>query len=143
MFATYEWFKLPFRLDSDISIWRGVEVMLNASWLLVTAEHDGEDLPRTFLLTGTTDLLKFVENADMGRLTGVRIVSPPRLSPTSDWAFLSVCRVERELRSVDGAALSAVLTGQDGQRYGGVLIQPIERDDSELVLLVELPVDAM
>ena len=142
MFATHEPFKLPFQLDEDSTIWRGIEVMMNAPWLLVTIEDEVEEVTRTFLLTGMNDLLGFVENSTMGRLTGVKAVIPPRLSPTRDWAFLSICRIERELRSVDGALPSAVLTATDGRRYGGFLIQPIERDDSDLILLVELPMAA-
>ncbi len=137
MFATYEPFKFPLQFGDDSTIWRGVEIMLNTPWLLATLEDD-EDVPRTFLLKGPDDLLQVVQKSDLGKLTGVRLVLPPEVSPTSDWAFVSVCRVERELRSIDGAIPSAVLTSVDGRRYGGFPIAPTERKDSDLVLLVDL-----
>lgn len=142
MFATYEPFKFPLQLDNSSTIWRGVEVMLYTPWLLATLEDD-EEVPRTFLLKGTDDLLQVVEASALGRLTGLRLVLPPNLSPTSDWTFVPVCRVERELRSVDGAILSAVLTSRDGRRYSGFPIAPTERDDSDLAVLVDLPMAAM
>ena len=140
MFATYEPLKFPLQFDDDSTIWLGVEIMLNTAWLLATLED--EEVPRTFLLRGPDDLLKIVQNPGFGRLTGLRVVLPPEVSPTNDWAFVPVCRVERELRSIGGAIPSAVLTCAEGRRYGGFPIALTERDDTDLALVVDLSTGA-
>jgi hypothetical protein len=142
MFATYEPFKFPLQFDNESTIWRGIEIMLNTPWLLAAAFDDVEGVPRTFLLQGTFDLLQFLESPVIGRLTGVRLVLPPDLSPTCDWTFVPIWRIERELRSSDGAIPSVVLTARDGRRYGGFPIAPTQRDDADLAPLVELPMSA-
>lgn len=141
MFATYEPFKFPIQLGDDSTIWLGVEIMLNTPWILATLEDD-EEVPRTFLLKGPDDLLHVVQSSDLGTLTAVRLILPPNASPTSDWAFVPVCRVERELRSIDGAIPSSVLTCAEGRRYGGFPIALTERDDTDLALVVDLSTGA-
>lgn len=138
MFATYEPFKFPLQLGDDSTIWRGVEIMLNTPWLLATLDTD-EDVPRTFLLKGPDDLLQVLRSPELGRLNGVRLVLPPEASPSSEWSFVPIRRVERELRSIDGAMPSAVLQARDGQRYGGFPIQQTQRDEVDLVAIMELP----
>jgi hypothetical protein len=142
MFATYETLKLPVQFGDGSTTWRGVEVILGWPWLLATLE-DGEVDDRTFLLQDADDLLRLVESSNTMELTGVRIVLPPAVSSTSDWAFVSVCRIERELKSFDDSAPGVVLTSRDGRRYGGFPIGQIERADSDLTLLVDLPMAAM
>lgn len=142
MFATYEPFKFPLQFGNESTIWCGVEIMLNTPWLLATLEDD-EAVPRTFLLKGPDDLLQVVERSDLGKLTGLRLVLPPGQSPTSDWSFVPVRSVERELRSIDGAIPSAVLRSMGGERYGGFPIQQTERDEADLEVLMDLPVPAM
>lgn len=139
MFATYEPFKFPVQFDADSTIWRGVEIMLNTPWLLATLEDEAGMSLRTFLLKGTDELQQFAEGSTLGRLTSVRLVLPPDLSPKGDWAFVPVRRVERELRSVDGAAPSVVLADADGRRYGGFPIGPTERTPADVALIVEFP----
>ena len=141
MFATYETFKLPLQFGEGSTIWRGVEIMLNTPWLLATLEGD-EEVSRTFLLKGPDDLLQVVQSPELGRVTGVRLVLPPSVSPTRDWSFVPVCRVERELRSIDGAVPSVVLKSMQGQRYGGFPIAVAHRDEADLVALVDLPTGA-
>ncbi len=141
MFATYEAFKFPLQFGDGSTIWRGVEIMLNNPWLIATLEDDDE-VPRTFLLKGLDDLLHVMESSELGKLTGVRLVLPPYVSPTSDWSFVHVCRVERELRSSDGAMPSAVLKSNDGRRYGGFPIHQTHRDEADLIALADFPVAA-
>lgn len=138
MFATYEPFKYQLQLGDGSTIWRGVEVTLNIPWLLATFIDD-EEVPRTFLLKGTDDLLGVVQQSGLGKLTGVRLVLPPTASSTSDWSFVPVCRVERELENGDGAMPSAILRARGGQRYGGFPIHPTHRDEAGLHTLIDLP----
>ncbi len=137
MFTTHEPFRFPIQFDDGSTIWRCVELGLNSPWLIVTVDSEDE-IPRTFLLHGTDDLLQVAQAESLGKLRGVRLVLPPHASPTCDWTFVPVCKVERELRSVDGAAPSAVVTSRDGRRYGGFPIGPTERRDEDLAVLVNL-----
>lgn len=138
MFATYEPFKFQIQFQHDVTIWRCVEVMLNTPWLLANLE-DAEGVRRTFLLKSPDDLLRMLRDSSLGKLTGLRLVLPPSVAPDGDWAFVYVCRVEHEVRSIEGAAPSAVLVSRDGQRYGGFPIERTTRDQADLVPLVELP----
>lgn len=137
MFRTFESFKYPIQLAEDSTIWRGIELVLNAPRLLITVQ-DEEDTCRTFMLNDNFDLLQFVETPGMGTLISARIVLPPDWSPSNDWEFVRICRVERELRSVEGVMPSAVLTSSDGLRYGGYPIAPVDRNDRDLSLLFDL-----
>ena len=137
MFATHDALGYPFQFGPDRMLWRGVELMLHTPWLLVTFEINSE-LNRTFLLKGTDELLRFAEGSGPGTLSSVRLVLPPDGSPGSDWIFVPVRRVEKERRSIDGAVVSAVVTTSDGRRYGSFPIQPLDRANSDLELLVDL-----
>lgn len=139
MFATYEPFKFPLQFNDDSTIWRGVEIMLSTPWLIATLDTN-EKVARTFLLEGPDDLLQILHSPGLGRLAAVRLVLPPAASPTGDWSFVSIDRVERELRSTDRIMPSAILKSSDGQRYGSFPIQHGEWDDADLVLLIDLSV---
>ena len=142
MFVTHEPFKFPIQFAGGSTTWHLVELMVTTPWLLLTFEDQEEDVARTFFLNGTDTLLQLLVNPTLGRTTGVQLVLPPRWSPTLDWSLVRVRRIKRELRSIDGAIPSAVLTTADGQRYGGYPIERTVRDDSDLALVVELPLAA-
>jgi hypothetical protein len=138
MFVTHEPFKFPIQFEGGSTTWHVVELMLQTPWLLITAEDAEEDTTRTFFLNGTDTLLQFLDNPTLGRTTGVQLVLPPRWSPTDEWCFLRIRRVERELRSVNGAIPSSVVTSASGQRFGGFPIEQTLREDADLALIVEL-----
>jgi hypothetical protein len=140
MFVTHEPFKFPVQFQGDGGIWTVVELMLQTPWLILTADDDQEDTTRTFFLNGTDALLQFLQNPTLGKTTGVHLVFPPRWYPSNDkdWSLVRVRRVEREIRSIDGAVPGAVLTSVEGKRYGGFPIEAIDRADADLELVVEL-----
>jgi hypothetical protein len=140
MFVTHEPFKFPIQFQGNGTAWQVVELMLQTPWLLITADDAEEDTTRTFFLNATDTLLQFLENPALGRTVGVQLVLPPLWSPTKQWHFVQVRRVDRELRSVNGMVPSAVLTSVDGQQYCGFPIEATARAAADLALIVELPV---
>lgn len=143
MFVTHEPFKspFPFQLPGGSTTWHVVELMLHTPWLLITVEdEEEEDAIRTYFLSGTDVLLQLLNNPTLGKTKGVQLVLPPGWSPTREWCFVRIRRVERELRSATGAVLSSVITSVGGQRFGGFPIEPTVREDSDLALILELPV---
>jgi len=142
MFVTHEPFKspFPFQLPGGSTTWHVVELMLHTPWLLITVEdEEEEDAIRTYFLSGTDVLLQLLNNPTLGKTRGVQLVLPPGWSPTREWCFVRIRRIERDLRSA-GAVRSSVITSVSGQRFGGFPIQPIVREDSDLALIVELPI---
>jgi hypothetical protein len=139
MFVTHEPFKFPIQIQGSGTAWQAVELMLQTPWLLITADDAEEDTDRTFFLDAADTLLQFIENTTLGKTVGVQLVLPPRWSPTKQWHFVQVCRIDRELRSFNGRVPSAVLTSVEGQQYGGFPIEVMAREVADLSLVIELP----
>lgn len=139
MFVTYEPFKFPIQFQGNGTVWQLVELMLQTPWMLITTDDEQEDTTRTFLLNATDTLLQFLENPTLGKTVGVQLVLPPRWSPSQQWHFVQVRRVDRELRSFNGMVPSAVLTSVDGQQYAGFPIEVTIREPADLSLVAELP----
>ncbi len=137
MFATFEESKFPVQLDDKSTVWRCVEIVMNAPSLLVTLEED--DIVRYHLLQGGDDLLQVIEAFGPSRVTGVHIVLPPDMSPSGDWAILPVSRVELEPPLPDGSSPGAILTTRDGQQYGGFPLETTHTNHAHLAVLLDLP----
>lgn len=139
MFATHEAFKFPFQFDKESTTWRAVELRAFKPWLIAVVEDGVEEASRAFLVSGVTELMQLISGKSIRKVCSVDLVLPPLRLEEGQWRFVPIRRVERELRSVDGATPSAVLTTTDGQRYGGFPIESVEREESDLTLAVELP----
>ncbi len=141
MFATHEPFRFPIQLDDRWTTWRAVEVELNTPWYMATVRDLGDDVERTFLLSGGADLLLFASQAPFGPLVSLRLVLSPSWSPSGDWAFVNIRSVDMPTCPPDGAASDAVVTSSEGTRYGGYPITPLVGDVGPLERLVTLSRD--
>lgn len=139
MFATHESFKFPVQIDAEFTTWQGVELFSFSPWLIVVIDDHEEEADRTFLLNGVSELMQLIRSKSIRRVCSVDLAMPPGRAGEHPWRLLPIRRVECERSSLGSRVPSAVLTTSDGQRYGGFPIESVVREDSELVLVVDLP----
>jgi hypothetical protein len=139
MFATHTSWTHPLQLEPEVIVWRAVEVMFSSQPFLLIQFLDAEGEERVMFIQTSDHLFDLMSSPKGQDVFGVQLVMPPGASPTNDWHFVPVSRVERELKSYDGARLSAVFSDKEGQRYGGFPIDVMTRDEADLELLAELP----
>lgn len=139
MFTTHSAFRRPLQLDETFTTWRFVELLLGTPWFVATTLDSAEHLRRTFLLSSCDDVLQFSEREPFGKLIGLKLVLPPHHSPSNDWSFVPIRRIERTSSRADVATGSAVLTDVVGVKYGGFPIEPIEAQCGPLTHVADLP----
>lgn len=132
MFRTFDAYKFPVQLESGSTVWRAVELVLNAPRLLVTTE-DSESR-RTFLLNDTSDLLQFITELRGEKLHAVRLVLPPDYSSSADWEFIPIKQIGRDSRSSPASLNGAILMALSGQQFGGFPISPIQVEPFDVLV---------
>lgn len=141
IFATPEEWAFPFRCAGDPPTWLAVLLRLpHLPWMIVELEiSDQEEEQIHSILIGSTDMLEHCMKSErFERLQGLQVVLPPESSPSGDWMLVKIVRVEKELKSLDGANPSLVLSDASGQRWGGWPIEPMTRSDTDLVVIAEI-----
>ncbi len=139
MFATHDLFKFPVQIDTEFTTWQGVELFSFSPWLIVTIDDHEEEADRTFLLTGVSELMQLMRSKSLRRVCSVDLAMPPGRPGEDPWRLVPIRRVDCERQSLRSRAPAGVLTTVDGQRYGGLPIKSVVRDESELVRVVDLP----
>ncbi len=131
----------PVQSSDASATWQVIKLLLQIPWFIATLLDEHEKSERTFLLARCDDVLSFAEHAPFGRLTGLTLVQPPDGSPTKDWACIPIRRIERTARPPEDVTRSAVVTGVDGVRYGGLPVRPLTDGTGLLLPVVDLPVE--
>jgi hypothetical protein len=137
MFATHDGLQAGMQFSDDSTIWRGVEVMLNVPWVLATLK-DAERNQSHYLLQDPEDLVQLLSQSPGINMTGLQLVQPPTFSPTGNWAFVPICRVEQEVIEPHGPIPEIVLFCAAGDRYAGFPIKKISPAPREFVTLYEV-----
>lgn len=139
MFATHESFKFPVQIDTEFTTWHGVELFSFSPWLIVTIDDHEEEADRTFLLNGVSELMQLIRSKSLRRVCSVDLAMPPRRPGEDPWRLVPIRHVDCERQSLRSRVPAAVLTTDEGQRYGGFPIESVVREESELVRVVDLP----
>jgi hypothetical protein len=139
MFAAHTSWTRPTQIEPEVIVERAVEVMFPTQPLLLIQSLDAQGDERVMLIQTSDHFYDLMSSPNGQDVVEVQLVMPPCASPTNDWHFVPVSRVEGGLKSYDGARLSAVLSDKQGQRYGGYPIGVMSRDEADLELLAELP----
>jgi len=137
MFATHPHFMIPVPFGDGIFVWRAVELDIHTPWLFATVLDPDEPPARTFLLSGSDELLVFASNVQFGKITAVHLVQPPIWSKSRDWGVVRIRRIER-FHGPSENLISAVMTAYDGVRYGGYPIEPMVTEVGPLEFIAEM-----
>lgn len=141
IFATPEEWAFPFRFPGHPPTWRAVQLgMPHLPWMIAEFELEAqeEEQVRSILITSLEMLEDCMKDKVVKRLQGVQVVLPPSRAPSGDWTLVKIVRVEKELRSFDGAHPSIVLSDASGQRWGGLPMEPTTRSDTDLVVIADI-----
>lgn len=131
MFSTYEAFRLPLQLDRQSTTWSAVELTVRTPHFLLTTVTDDDDLPRTFLLNGTGELLAFAKEPAW-QIADLNVLQPPRWSGCSEWALVPMREVLLQEAPPDGSIPSAVARAVNGTLFGGFPVEPLKGDQGPL-----------
>ena len=137
MFATHPRFMIPVPFGDGIFVWKAVELDIHTPWLFATVMDPDEPPERTFLLSGSNELLDFVSSVQFGGFSALHLVQPPIWSKSRDWGFVRIRRIERFHGPSDNL-ITAVMTAYDGVRYGGYPIEPLVSELGPLDLVAEI-----
>lgn len=139
MFTTYDALKLPVPAGDGSSTWTAVELETSAPWFVARLRDDDNNIHRTFLLPDAEEVMAFAGRRIAGMLTQLHLVLPPAWSPSGDWKFLRICRIERALAApADGSCPSTLAASEDGTRYGGFPVEAVDCKGESIVTLFEL-----
>lgn len=132
MFTTYPEFKCRVQFDAGAPNWMAVELALNLPWFI--AECIQEDLIRTFLLSGVSEVEGFVSGqSPVGNLRRLTLIFPPAWSTSGAWQLIPLTKIERLKGANEVASLVFLTEGR--QRYGGHPIGQIDDADAGDVVL--------
>ena len=139
MFTTYDALKLPVLAGDGSSTWTAVELEMSAPWFVARLRDDDNNLHRTFLLPDAEEVVTFASQRIAGMLTQLHLVLPPAWSPSGEWKFIRISRIERALAAAaKNAGPSTLVAAADGTRYGGFPAEPVVCHGEPLVTLFEL-----
>jgi hypothetical protein len=125
MFTAHTAPKDPLQSSEESTTLSLVRLELQIPWFIATLLDDQEKRERAFLLARCDEVLSFAEHAAFGILTALTLVQPPDCSPNKDWACIQMRRIERTARPPEDVTRTAVVTGVDGVRYGGLPVRPL------------------
>ena len=137
MFLTYPPFRHAFQPHPASTLWTCVEVALRWPWYIATAQDPVSPALRSFAISRSDELLYFAERAPAGRLVSLQLLMLSAVGDRAGWSSVPVVRIER-CHDDSGAAPYAVVTAEDGEKFGGVPVAPFSPVGQQLVPVLNL-----